>query len=161
MRLKAALEGKLDALLDKEYQNAVKAVTAGIKTATNGLKQSLRSQVKAAKLGSRLANTWRGDIYPKAKNSISAAGVVYPKAQKILEGFEYQTVIAGKNGFWLAIPTYGDLIAITHDMAHWGSGGEDRSERLETNVIRAGNLYRGHNECFGVTRQRRFACRNL
>ncbi|MBR1600523.1 MAG: phage tail protein, partial [Alphaproteobacteria bacterium] len=22
------------------------------------------------------------------------------------------------------IPTYGDLIAITHDMAHWGSGGE-------------------------------------
>ncbi|MBO6288749.1 MAG: hypothetical protein J6N45_00295, partial [Alphaproteobacteria bacterium] len=60
MRLKAALEGKLDELLDKEYQNAAKAVTAGIKTATNGLKLSLRTQVKAAKLGTRLANTWRG-----------------------------------------------------------------------------------------------------
>jgi hypothetical protein len=38
MHLKAALEGKLDELLDKEYQNAAKAVTTGIKTATNGLK---------------------------------------------------------------------------------------------------------------------------
>ncbi len=50
MHLKAALEGKLDELLDKEYQNAAKAVTAGI--TTNGLKLSLRTQVKAAKLGS-------------------------------------------------------------------------------------------------------------
>lgn len=105
MRLKAALEGKLDELLVKEYKNAAKAVTIGIKTATNGLKLSLRSQVKAAKLGSRLANTWRGDIYPKAKNSISAAGVVYTKAQKVLEGFEYASVIRSQSGFWLAIPT--------------------------------------------------------
>lgn len=105
MHLKAALEGKLDELLDKEYQNAAKAVTAGIKTATNGLKLSLRTQVKAAKLGTRLANTWRGDVFPKAKNSISAAGVVYTKAQKILEGFEYASVIRSQNGFWLAIPT--------------------------------------------------------
>ena len=105
MYLKAALEGKLNELLDKEYQNAAKAVTAGIKIATNGLKMSLRTQVKASKLGSRLANTWRGDIYPKGKNSISAAGVVYTKAQKILEGFEYASVIRSQNGFWLAIPT--------------------------------------------------------
>ncbi len=105
MHLKAALEGKLDELLEKEYKNAAKAVTTGIKTATNGLKMSLRSQVKSAKLGTRLANTWRGDIYPKAKNSISAAGVVYTKAQKILEGFEYASVIRSQNGFWLAIPT--------------------------------------------------------
>lgn len=105
MRLKASLEGKLDEILEKEYQSAAKAVTAGIKTATNGLKMSLRTQVKASKLGTRLANTWRGDVYPKAKNSISAAGVVYTKAEKILEGFEVSSVIRSQNGFWLAIPT--------------------------------------------------------
>lgn len=80
-------------------------MTYGVKTATNGLKQSLRAQVKNAGLGGRLANTWRGDVYPKSKNSVSAAGVVYTKAEKILEGFEYSSVIRSPNGFWLAIPT--------------------------------------------------------
>lgn len=105
MRMKAALEGNLEEYLEKEYQDCAKAVTTGIKTATTGLKQSLRSQVKNAGLGSRLANTWRGDIYPKSKNSISAAGVVYTKAEKIMEGFEYSSVIRSQSGFWLAIPT--------------------------------------------------------
>ena len=105
MHMKAALEGSLEEYLEKEYQNCAKAVTYGVKTATNGLKQSLRAQVKNAGLGGRLANTWRGDVYPKSKNSVSAAGVVYTKAEKILDGFEYSSVIRSPNGFWLAIPT--------------------------------------------------------
>ncbi len=105
MRMTAALHGNLEEYLDKEYQNCAKAVTQGIKTATNGLKNSLRSQVKASGMSSRLANTWRGNVYPKAKNSISAAGLVYSNAPKIMVGFEYQTIIRGKDGFWLAIPT--------------------------------------------------------
>ena len=105
MRLEAILEGKLDELLEKEYQTCAHAVTVGIKTATNGLKNSLRSQVKSSGLGGRLANTWRGDIYPSGKNSVSAAGVIYTKEQKILEGFEYASVIRSQSGFWLAIPT--------------------------------------------------------
>lgn len=105
MRLETILEGKLDELLEKEYQNCAHAVTTGIKNATNGLKTSLRNQVKSSGLGGRLANTWRGDVYPSGKNSVSAAGVVYTKAQKILEGFEYTSVIRSQNGFWLAIPT--------------------------------------------------------
>lgn len=105
MRLKTILEGKLDELLEKEYQNCAHAVTTGIKNATNGLKNSLRSQVKSSGLGGRFANTWRGDVYPSGKSSVSAAGVVYTKAQKILEGFEYASVIRSQSGFWLAIPT--------------------------------------------------------
>lgn len=105
MYLKAAKEGSLAEIMEHEYQTCAKAVTKGISAATNGLKTAMRSQVKSSGLGSRLANTWRGDIYPKSKNSISAAGVVYTKAQKIMEGFEHQTVIRGKNGLWLAIPT--------------------------------------------------------
>ena len=105
MRLKAAVEGSLSEYMEREYQNCARAVTKGVSLAANGLKTAMRTQVKSAGLGSRLANTWRGDIYPKAKNSVSAAGVVYTKAQKIMEGFEYQTVVRGKDGLWLAIPT--------------------------------------------------------
>ena len=105
MRLKAAMEGNLVEYMEREYQNCARAVTKGVSLAANGLKTAMRTQVKSAGLGSRLANTWRGDVYPKAKNSVSAAGVVYTKAQKIMEGFEYQTVVHGKDGLWLAIPT--------------------------------------------------------
>lgn len=105
MRLKAALQGSLSEYLQHEYQQGAEAVTIGIKTATNGLKMSMRGQVRSAGLGSRLANTWRGDVYPQTKKSISAAGVIYTKAQKIMSGFEYQSTIRSSQGFWLAIPT--------------------------------------------------------
>lgn len=105
MRLKAALEGSLEEYLEKEYQNAANAATTGIKQATDGLKNSMRAQVKNSGLSSRLANTWRGDVFPNAKKSISAAGIVYTKAPTIMAGFEFETIIRGKNGLWLAIPT--------------------------------------------------------
>ena len=105
MRLNTALQGSLSEYLQHEYQQGAEAVTIGIKTATNGLKMSMRGQVRSAGLGSRLANTWRGDVYPQTKKSISAAGVVYTKAQKIMSGFEYQSTIRSSQGFWLAIPT--------------------------------------------------------
>jgi hypothetical protein len=105
MRLKCAIQGKLSEFLEQSYKNGASAVTTGIRTATDGLKNAMRGQVRSAGLSGRLANTWRGVTYPKGKNSISAAGVVYSNAQKIMEGFEYQTVIRGRNGLWLAIPT--------------------------------------------------------
>ena len=105
MLLKAALQGNLTEILEKHYEDGAKAVTLGIRSATDGLKQAMRSQVQSSGLSSRLANTWRGDTFPKSKTSINAAGVVYTKALKIMEGFEFETVIRGKNGFWLAIPT--------------------------------------------------------
>lgn len=105
MRLKAALQGSLSEYLQHEYRQGAEAVTIGIKTATNGLKMSMRGQVRSAGLGIRLANTWRGDVYPQTKKSISAAGVIYTKAQKIMSGFEYQSTIHSSQSFWLAIPT--------------------------------------------------------
>ena len=105
MHLKLAMQGKLSEVLESHYKNGARAVTLGIKTATNGLKTTMRTGVKSAGLSTRLANTWRGDVYPKSKSSISAAGNVYTNASKIMEGFEYQTIIKGKTGNWLAIPT--------------------------------------------------------
>nr|DAP91741.1 MAG TPA: hypothetical protein [Caudoviricetes sp.] len=105
MQLRASLTGNLAEILDKELKNAEIAVTRGISTATSQLKDAMRKQVKSARLGSRLAYTWRGDVYPKSKNSLKTVGIVYSKADKIMQSFEYGLVIKGKDGFWLAIPT--------------------------------------------------------
>ena len=105
MQLRASLTGNLAEILDKELKNAEIAVTRGISTATSQLKDAMRKQVKSARLGSRVAYTWRGDVFPKSKNSLRAVGIIYSKADKIMQSFEYGLVIKGKDGFWLAIPT--------------------------------------------------------
>lgn len=105
MRLDVVLQGKLSEYLESEYKKGAEAVTKGITNATDGLKNAMRSQVKSSGLSCRLANTWRGNVYPKGKKSISAAGVVYSKVPKIMQSFEYGLVVRGKDGFWLAIPT--------------------------------------------------------
>lgn len=105
MQLSAAISGRLEEFLEKELKNAELAVTKGVSSATSQFKEAMRKQVKSAKLGSRLAYTWRGDVYPKSKMSLNAAGVVYSKAEKIMQSFEYGLVVRGKDGFWLAIPT--------------------------------------------------------
>ena len=105
MQLKALIDGSLADFLDKELKNAEQAVTKGISSATTQLKNKMRGQVKSARLGSRLANTWRGDVFPKSAYSLKTAGVVYSKAEKIMQSFEYGLTIRGKDGFWLAIPT--------------------------------------------------------
>ena len=86
MRLKAAIEGNLKKHMKAEFATAEKAVTMGIKETTTGLKLAMRRQVHSSGLGQRMANTWRGDVYPRSQNSIRAAGLVYTKASKIMAG---------------------------------------------------------------------------
>ncbi len=105
MRLKAALEGNLKDYMKREYRNAEYAVTRAVSEASDGLKMDMRRQVLSAGLGQRLANTWRDAVYPQFGLSIRAAGVVYTRASKIMEGFDQGTIIRSKDGFWLAIPT--------------------------------------------------------
>ncbi|MEO5338839.1 MAG: DUF6441 family protein [Magnetospirillum sp. WYHS-4] len=54
MRLEAALEGDLKRFLADELKAAEAAVTAGVRAATEGLKQDLRRQIVGAGLGQRL-----------------------------------------------------------------------------------------------------------
>lgn len=105
MRLKAAFEGNLKEYMNTEFATAERAVTLGVRETTDGLKMAMRRQVTNAGLGQRMANTWRGDVYPKGQNSIRAAGVVYTRASRIMEGFERAAVIRSKDGWWLAVPT--------------------------------------------------------
>jgi hypothetical protein len=105
MRLVAALHGDLNELLKAELRNAERAVTAGIREATDGLKTELRRQITAAGLGSRLANTWRSEVYPKGRPSIGAAGFAWSKAPGIVQLYAEGGVIRSKQGLFLAIPT--------------------------------------------------------
>jgi hypothetical protein len=105
MKLQAAIQGDLNALLKAELGAAERAVTAGIREATDGLKTELRGQITGASLGSRLANTWRGEVYPKGQPSIGAAGYVWSKAPGIVRLYAAGAVIRAKQGLFLAIPT--------------------------------------------------------
>ena len=105
MRLKASLQGNLKQYMEAEFRAAEKAVTLGIREATQGLKMSMHRQVISKGLGPRMANTWRGEVYPKGQNSIRAAGLVFSNARKIMVGFEEGAVIRSHKGWWLAIPT--------------------------------------------------------
>lgn len=104
MKLVAALTGNLDQMLADEVRIAEQAVTHSIREATDGLKTELRSQITGAGLGQRLANTWRGEVYPKGQLSIKAAGLVYSRAPVIVGAHDQGATIRSKDGFWLAIP---------------------------------------------------------
>lgn len=105
MRLQAALQGNLNDLLKAEVRNAERAVTIGVREATDSLKTDLRRQITSAGLGTRLANTWRGQVYQKGKQSIGAAGYVWSKAPDIVRLYAEGAVIRSKRGLFLAIPT--------------------------------------------------------
>lgn len=104
MRLLAALSGNLDQMLRDELRIAEQAVTQSIRDATDGLKADLRAQITGAGLGQRLANTWRGEVYPKGQLSIKAAGLVYSRAPVVVGAHDQGATIRSKDGFWLAIP---------------------------------------------------------
>lgn len=86
-------------------QAAKIATTDGMRFTTDDLKHTIRRQIEAAGMGTRLANTVRGVAYPKGvKKSLNAAGTVFFKAPHIIRTFEEGAVIRPKNGPMLAIP---------------------------------------------------------
>jgi hypothetical protein len=105
MFFKAAIDGSLTAILKAQTDGVKKIVQDSVKEAAEALKQELRSQTRSAQLGDKLANTWRSAVYPKNKNSLEAAGTVYSKSPHIHRAYLLGSVIRGKYGKFLAIPT--------------------------------------------------------
>jgi hypothetical protein len=105
MKLSLTTIGSLAAIMTAEVKAAEQAVTKGVAAAADGLKAELRTQVTNAGLGPRLARTWRSEIYPRGRSSISAAGFVWSKAPGIIRVYEKGAIIRSRNGFFLAIPT--------------------------------------------------------
>lgn len=105
MRILLALTGSLKQHMNAEIKAGKIATAAAIKAAVDEAKNDLRQQTRSAGLGNRLAMAWRGEVYPKGKPSLRAAGLVFTKAPKLIDGFAHGTVIRSRNGFWMAIPT--------------------------------------------------------
>lgn len=88
--------------LDQAGRNLTEAMTE----ATGFLKDNLRGQVLEAGMGRRLANTWRGETYPKGRSSLSPAGFVWSKAPKIIDAFSRGAAIRPvQGGKYLWLPT--------------------------------------------------------
>ncbi|MFH6783598.1 MULTISPECIES: DUF6441 family protein [Methylobacterium] len=104
MRLTARAPDIRGALSGTEVQIA-RSVTAGMRKVTDGLKEDLRAEVREAGLGPRLANTWRGQAFPKSGESTDAAAYVSSNAPKLIDAFDRGVTIKAKGGQYLAIPT--------------------------------------------------------
>jgi hypothetical protein len=104
MKIGASIDGDLAAITTEILQEAESAVTRGVFAAGRGLRDDWRGQVRAAGLGSRLANTVRQAVFPTSGNSLRAASLVWTKAPDILHAFDGGVLIRGKDGLWLAIP---------------------------------------------------------
>lgn len=83
------------------------ASTRAMKRATrDDLLVGLRGQIIQAGMGQRLANTWRGKVYPEKGNSLTPTGYVWSNAPDIIDAFSRGATIRPVNGSnYLWIPT--------------------------------------------------------
>lgn len=104
MRISAQI-GDLARIFADEVKAGEKAVHFGIRDAGAALKSAWRDQIVAAGLGPRLARTIRSETWPKHKQSLNAASMVWTRAPVIVSAHNEGVLIRSGAGFWLAIPT--------------------------------------------------------
>ncbi|BCW88046.1 hypothetical protein sos41_11840 [Alphaproteobacteria bacterium SO-S41] len=102
---KTTMKGDFRAVSGAAGKASRMAATGGMKATTRQLTLGVRAQVKAAGLGTKVANSVRDVVYPKSGTSLSPAGVVFSKAPQILRGFEDGSMIRAKGRGFLTIPT--------------------------------------------------------
>lgn len=91
---------------DGAEKQLAEASTDAMRGATLTMKAALRDQVRAAGLGSKVANTWRGDTYPKTGSALDPAGWAYSNAPAIIDAFSSGATIRPHDGRgYLWIPT--------------------------------------------------------
>lgn len=89
------------------------ANTRAMKRASGWLKDELRDQVKSAGMSQRLANTWRGETYPRGRRSLTPAGYVWSNAPAIIESYAAGATLrplGSKKFLWIptkAVPRQG------------------------------------------------------
>ena len=104
MKLDVSIAGDIVALMRAEVAAGQKAVSTTMAQAGAGLKSAWRTQITGAGLGQRLANTIRSQTYPKGRNSLDAAALVWSNAPVIIGAHDTGPLIRRAEGFWLAIP---------------------------------------------------------
>ena len=104
MKLNINFTPDLVALMRAEVATGQKAVSTTMTQAGASLKSAWRAQITGAGLGQRLANTIRSQTYPKGRNSLDAAALVWSNAPVIIGAHDTGPLIRSGSGFWLAIP---------------------------------------------------------
>jgi hypothetical protein len=104
MKLYISFTPDLVALMRAEIAAGQKAVSTTMTQAGTSLKSAWRAQITSAGLGQRLANTIRSQTYPKGRNSLDAAALVWSNAPVIIGAHDTGPLIRSASGFWLAIP---------------------------------------------------------
>ena len=104
MKLDFSFTPDLVAMMRAEVAAGKKAVSVTMAQAGTGLKSAWRAQITGAGLGLRLANTIRAQTYPKGRNSLDAAALVWSNAPVIIGAHDTGPLIRSASGFWLAIP---------------------------------------------------------
>lgn len=105
MNIGMDITGNLAAIMAAEIKAGERAVSRAVGEAGSNLKTAWRGQITGAGLGARLARTIRSEQFPKGKNSLNAAALVWSNAPAIIGAHEEGPLIRSKSGFWLAIPT--------------------------------------------------------
>lgn len=103
--VRVAIQGDLKAYLAERESGVERGAMVGAANARDVLKGRLRDDTRAGGLGDRVANTWRGQVYPTRGTSLEPAAIVYSKAAHIARAFENGVTIRSNDGFWLAIPS--------------------------------------------------------
>ncbi len=105
MKFKITIDGDLREITKADVRRGKRTVTQAISGAGLAVKEGWRAQVGAAGLGSRLSKTVRHAVYPKGRESLNAATLVWSNAPLIMASNEAGAVIKSADGFWLTIPT--------------------------------------------------------
>lgn len=105
MRINLDIVGDIAEQMREVTTDGERAVSRAMAAAGTGLKNDWRGQILGAGLGTRLAHTIRSAVYPKARDSLNAAAMVWTNAPEPIGAFERGALIRSKNGFYLAIPT--------------------------------------------------------
>lgn len=116
IRVKLTVEANLRGWSDEIKRDLAARNTDGMRRANDLFKRELRAAIQGAGLGRRLGFAVGSELYPKAGNSLSPAGVIRPRgksAENILRSYTDGARIRGKGyatgSSWLAIPVRENL----------------------------------------------------
>jgi hypothetical protein len=114
-----------------------RAATVAMRATTGDALREYRAQVTSAGLGQRLANTWRGNVYPKSRNGMNPTGYIYSRAPDIISSFVRGATIRPVGGAkFLWIPTGN----VPRASARMGRIGRQSNGRMGSRGLRGGAL---------------------
>lgn len=106
MRYKVDGLGDVDRMMAGTEADVARAMTATVREGAEGIRDTWRDQITAARLGPRLARTVRSRVYPQGQDSVEAAAMIWTNAPDIIDSYARGATIRPVNGAkYLWIPT--------------------------------------------------------